>query len=128
MKRIILIIEDDENLRAALMAELEARCDCEVLGAAGARAGVHMAERRQPDVILLDTTLPELDTARVLEELHANPSTRDLPVILMEAGGGPGTRAASGAGRQGGGGVVGTIGKPVEGEALARSVEQLLAW
>ena len=127
MKRIVLIIEDDENLRAALMAELEARCDCEVLGAAGARAGVHMAERRQPDVILLDTTLPELDTARVLEELHANPSTRDLPVILMEADGGEGTRAG-GAGRPGGGGVVGTIGKPVAAETLARSVEELLGW
>jgi putative two-component system response regulator len=46
---------------------------------------LHQARRLLPDVILLDLMLPDIDGASVCEILRSQPSTADVPVIVVSA-------------------------------------------
>src|ERR1051325_2478927 len=85
MKRI-LVIEDEpatlENL--VLMLEMEG---FKPLSAPNGRAGVAVAKRELPDVILCDVSMPELDGYGVLESLRADPVTVSIPFIFLTAKG-----------------------------------------
>jgi two-component system cell cycle response regulator len=50
-----------------------------------ARAAVSMAREFQPDVILLDCMMPEIDGGEVASRLEANPETAHIPVIFLTA-------------------------------------------
>ena len=116
-KRILIVEHDDavrEQARAALMAG-----SWEVLDADVGRQGVYLAERRQPDAILVGMELPDIDGPRILRELRANPSTRDIPVIFL---------AAPDAASPEGDGVVGRIELPLDPAALSAQVLALLGW
>jgi signal transduction histidine kinase/ActR/RegA family two-component response regulator len=47
--------------------------------------GMELAERHQPDLILLDLHLPDIPGAELFERLRANPLTRDIPVVVVSA-------------------------------------------
>jgi signal transduction histidine kinase/CheY-like chemotaxis protein len=47
--------------------------------------GIELAERHQPDLILLDLHLPDIPGPTVFERLRTNPRTRDLPVVVVSA-------------------------------------------
>lgn len=47
--------------------------------------GLELAARDQPDLILLDVHLPDIDGHEVLTRLKANPRTRDIPVVVLSA-------------------------------------------
>jgi putative two-component system response regulator len=51
----------------------------------GARALQVARSQPRPDIILLDILMPDLDGYTVLESLHADPGTRDIPVIFVTA-------------------------------------------
>ncbi|MGY6216038.1 HD domain-containing phosphohydrolase [Methylolobus aquaticus] len=51
----------------------------------GTRALRAAASAPHPDLILLDVMMPDMDGYSVLQELQANPSTRDIPVIFVTA-------------------------------------------
>jgi CheY-like chemotaxis protein len=57
----------------------------EVVEAGGALEGIEMAEREQPDAILLDVMMPGIDGAAALRMLRQNPMTRLIPVIFLTA-------------------------------------------
>ncbi len=44
-----------------------------------------MAEAKQPDAILLDVMMPDMDGPATFKKLQANPSTQQIPVILLTA-------------------------------------------
>jgi CheY-like chemotaxis protein len=46
---------------------------------------LHVARQIQPDVILLDLMLPDMSGAWVLDILRSQPSTRDIPIIVVSA-------------------------------------------
>jgi len=48
-------------------------------------AGLEAIEAQRPDVVLLDIMMPRLDGFGVIEQLRANPETRDLPIIVISA-------------------------------------------
>ena len=48
-------------------------------------AGLQAIEADRPDIILLDFLMPRLDGFGVIENLRANPQTRDLPIIVISA-------------------------------------------
>lgn len=85
MKKI-LVIEDEaatlENL--VLMLEMEG---FKPFSASNGRAGVVLARRELPDVILCDVSMPEMDGYGVLETLRADPSTVSIPFIFLTAKG-----------------------------------------
>jgi DNA-binding NarL/FixJ family response regulator len=76
----ILVVDDHPIVRDGLVAVLEDRPDFQVAGAAGSvEEAVAMAERLDPDLVLLDLELPDRDGVEAIPELTAKaPNTRVL--------------------------------------------------
>lgn len=81
----LLYIEDNpENLRL-VEAILEHRPRVRFLSAMLGRLGIELARQQRPDLILLDLNLPDLNGAKVLVDLKAHETTRDIPVYMLSA-------------------------------------------
>ena len=81
----MLYIEDNlSNLRLIQML-LGERPGLELLSAQQGALGLEIARARQPDLILLDLHLPDIQGWEVLATLQADPSTRDIPVVIISA-------------------------------------------
>lgn len=83
MKRI-LIVEDNELNRDVLSRRLSAS-GYEVLVAEDGLQGLALAMAHQPDLILMDLGLPEIDGWECVRRLRANPVTRSIPVVALTA-------------------------------------------
>jgi two-component system KDP operon response regulator KdpE len=81
----ILVIDDEPQIRRLLRVALEA-ADYRVFEAATGREGLAEAASRQPDAILLDLGLPELDGLEVLRRLREWTSTPVLILSVQDAG------------------------------------------
>lgn len=80
--QIILVVDDHiTNLKVAI-GHLEAY-SYEVLTARNGEAGLQRAAMAQPDLILLDVQMPDIDGFEVCKRLKANPTTATIPVIFM---------------------------------------------
>uniref|UniRef100_B8HUS8 Response regulator receiver protein n=1 Tax=Cyanothece sp. (strain PCC 7425 / ATCC 29141) TaxID=395961 RepID=B8HUS8_CYAP4 len=80
----ILVIEDEEPVRANLIELLDDH-GYEVFGAENGLLGVMSALSVQPDLILCDVMMPELDGYGVLTALRQDPSTATIPLIFLTA-------------------------------------------
>lgn len=85
MRKRILIIDDETDIRDVASASLELVGEFDVLTAASAQEGISVAAREVPDAILLDLMMPEMDGCQVLEHLKRSPVTAEIPVILLTA-------------------------------------------
>ncbi|MCB0644427.1 MAG: response regulator, partial [Phaeodactylibacter sp.] len=83
MKKI-LVIEDNEDVRENLEEILELS-NYEVYLAENGKKGVELALTHQPDLILCDVMMPELDGYGVLHILGKKPATSDIPFIFLTA-------------------------------------------
>lgn len=82
----ILIVEDEEDIRELVRYNL-ARERYEILEAETGEAGLKLAARNKPDLILLDLMLPGKDGMEICRELKRSDDTRAIPVIMMTARG-----------------------------------------
>ena len=55
----------------------------EVLQAEEGAEGLDIANKKKPDIILLDIILPKIDGFAVLQEIKATASLKDIPVMLL---------------------------------------------
>ncbi|MFN6566485.1 response regulator [Dendronalium sp. ChiSLP03b] len=85
MSRNILIVDDEEDVQAIAKLGLEMGAGWNVLTASSGQEALHVAANRQPDVILLDMMMPDMDGRATLQQLKANPATKTIPVILLTA-------------------------------------------
>lgn len=85
MSKRVLIIDDDMGIRKITQISLQAIANWEVLMAPSGREGITIAQTEQPDAILLDVMMPEMDGISTFQQLRANPATRAIPVILLTA-------------------------------------------
>jgi CheY-like chemotaxis protein len=83
--RTILIVDDEEDVRAITQMGLEMSVDWTVLTASSGKTAIAMATEHQPDVILLDWMMPDMDGRTTLQHLKSNPQTQAIPVILVTA-------------------------------------------
>ncbi len=81
----ILIIDDEVHIREVVQTCLEALGGWDALPVASGREGLVKAEVEQPDAILLDVMMPDMDGYTFLQQLQANPVTQGIPVILLTA-------------------------------------------
>ena len=86
MGATILIVDDEREIRELLRYNLE-RQGYQVLTAQDGEEGLKRIFATHPDLVLLDLLLPGLNGLEVLRELRQEPSTRDLPVVLLTARG-----------------------------------------
>jgi phosphate regulon transcriptional regulator PhoB len=82
----ILVVDDEREIRELLRYNLE-RQGYQVLTAQDGEEGLKRIFATHPDLVLLDLLLPGLNGLEVLRELRQEPSTRDLPVLLLTARG-----------------------------------------
>lgn len=83
MSRILIVEDSRTNMMLAV----------EILGSAGhipleamtAAAGIEIARREQPDAILMDIQLPDMNGIEATRILKADPATRDIPIIAVTA-------------------------------------------
>lgn len=81
-KKKIVLVEDDSFLAGMYVSKLNLE-DFEVKLAENGEDGLKLATEIMPDLILLDILLPRMDGFEVLKKLKQNPSTADIPVILL---------------------------------------------
>lgn len=80
----VLVVEDNA-LNLELVQTVLTAAGFEVHGAADARAGIALARRVRPDVVLMDVQLPDMDGLEATRALRADPETATIPVIAVTA-------------------------------------------
>ena len=81
-KSTILIAEDDEILLRALYLVFHT-AEYTIATASDGQTALQMTERLKPDVILLDLIMPKLNGFDYLRDLKANPTLKNIPVIVL---------------------------------------------
>jgi len=80
----ILLVEDDEMNRDMLSRRLMKR-GYDVVMAVDGREGVEMARTAEPDLILMDLSLPVMDGWEATRALKGDPATKAIPLITLTA-------------------------------------------
>ena len=115
----ILIVEDNpDNLRTAVALLGEAY---RVLTAEDGQAGIQLARKHSPDMILTDLAMPVVDGFMLLSGIRNNPSLADIPVIAVTASAMKGNREEILAR-----GFDGYISKPIDHETLHAMLHEFL--
>lgn len=83
MKRILVIDDLPENV-FLLQDRLESE-GYEIITAYDGKTGINKAISELPDLILLDVMMPEMNGIEVCKTLVSNPSTSNIPIILVTA-------------------------------------------
>jgi two-component system cell cycle response regulator DivK len=81
--RILYVEDNDDNVY--MLKNRLTRAGFTVLVAANGTQGVAMATSEQPDLILMDLTLPDIDGWEATRRLKADPTTKDIPVVALTA-------------------------------------------
>jgi PAS domain S-box-containing protein len=120
--RKVLYIEDNP-VNVLLMEAMLSRVEgLQFITAALPAIGLQMAIAEQPDLILLDIQLPEMDGYEVLRRLRLNEASREIPAIAVSANAMPSDIEHGLAA-----GFVRYLTKPLDMQALIKAVEQALA-
>jgi CheY-like chemotaxis protein len=122
MKRI-LVIDNEPYIQEVTQISLETVAGWEVLTAGSGREGLAVAEREQPDAILLDVMMPDMDGPTTFQQLQKNPLTCQIPVILLTAKVQDSDRR-----RYQEMGMTAAIAKPFDPLQLANQVAEALGW
>ena len=81
----LLYIEDNEDNLYMLTLFFDVQGGYEILSAANGAEGIAIAVAEQPDLILMDLNLPEIDGWEAARRLKADPATRGIPLIALTA-------------------------------------------
>ncbi|MBD2445617.1 response regulator [Nostoc sp. FACHB-152] len=123
MSKRVLIIDDEMGIRKITQISLKAIAAWEVLVAASGQEGLAIAQAEQPDAILLDVMMPEMDGITTFEYLQANPKTQSIPTIFLTA------KAQNSEQQQFTKlPITGIITKPFKAPDLVKQMRSLLGW
>ena len=120
MERKALLVEDNENNRYLLTLLLK-NAGFTVVIAEDGRSALEIAQREQPDVILLDIQMPEMDGYEVATHLKGDAELARIPIVGVSSFAMPGDREK--AIRMG---FAGYIEKPVDPEHFSETVLSIL--
>src|SRR5271168_1909279 len=109
MTRRILIIDDEDDIRLVAAMSLETVAGWDVVLASSGKQGIERASAEQPDAILLDVMMPEMDGPTTLLKLTANVQGPDQRKFAEM-------------------GVAATLFKPFDPLTLARQISAALGW
>jgi CheY-like chemotaxis protein len=81
----ILIIDDEADIREVTALSLETIAGWQVILAPSGAQGIRRASLEQPDAILLDVMMPDIDGPTTFQILKQNGNTAHIPVLLLTA-------------------------------------------
>jgi CheY-like chemotaxis protein len=116
----VLVIDDSRDTLQLMKMELEA-LGYRVLPAADAQAGLELARREAPDIIISDVKMPGTDGYELMRGIRLLPGLDATPAIALTGLGGESHRQALAAGYQA------HITKPVDVEDLSRLIQSLVS-
>ncbi|WP_418982288.1 response regulator [Alistipes sp.] len=80
-----ILAVDDIATNIMLLKAVLSRAKYKIITASGGVEALEKVEKENPDLILLDIMMPDLDGYQVLERLKADPAHQDIPVIFLTA-------------------------------------------
>lgn len=89
----VMIVEDDLRLLGILQSQLR-RAGHEVYGALNGRIAWAQLQQTQPDVIITDWKMPEMDGVELCRAIRAHPALRDTYIIMLSGQGNAEDQAA----------------------------------
>lgn len=118
--KTILLVEDQIDFLAIQKLHLE-RHGYRVLAAEDGTAALNSARKHQPNLILMDYSMPRMDGLSAAQELKKYPETREIPIILLTAHsyGSVGRRAREA-------GCVAFVGKPCDPRRILEEVQKVI--
>src|SRR5690606_9262787 len=84
MASYILIVDDQPEL-AQMMTDLLDDAGYQARSAGNGREALADIQQEQPDLVLLDVNMPELDGFEVAAMLKSDPATATIPIIMVSA-------------------------------------------
>ncbi len=81
MKKVLIVEDNDNNLY--MMRFILTSLGHTVIEARDGLAGIELASRERPDLILMDIQLPLLDGYAATRKMRADPALRDVPIIAV---------------------------------------------
>ncbi len=84
-RRAILVVDDDPNVLEMHVRMLESQVSCRILKARHGRQALEIMQAENPDLVLLDLMMPEMDGFEVLRVMRTMEGTRNIPVIVLTA-------------------------------------------
>jgi CheY-like chemotaxis protein len=115
----LVVADDDEGIRTLIVAALKGYA---VLEADGGATALTLVRQEQPDLVVLDVQMPDLDGLEVVRVLAADPVTAAIPVIVC-SGAGPAVQRAATQERT----VCAFVAKPFTVRTLRATVDQVLS-
>ncbi len=123
MTKRVLVIDDEDGVREIIQICLEAVAGWDVLTAASGGEGISIAEVAQPDAIILDVMMPDMDGITTFQHLQAKPETQQIPTIMLTA------KAKCNEQQQLLNlGVIGLLIKPFKAQTLVDDICKILDW
>ncbi|KKD38669.1 MAG: response regulator [Limnoraphis robusta] len=119
----VLVIDDEDGVRDIIQITLEAITGWDVITASSGQEGLEKAIAQQPDVILLDVMMPNLDGPATFKKLQAETQTQHIPTILLTA-----KAKISEQQEYLNLGVSGVIIKPFQAQNLVNQIRVFLGW
>ena len=83
--KLVLLVDNEANVREVVQACLQDLGGWDVQSVASVQEGLDTAVAVQPDAIVLDISMLEIDGLAFLQKLRANPITQLIPVVLLTA-------------------------------------------
>jgi two-component system alkaline phosphatase synthesis response regulator PhoP/two-component system response regulator VicR len=80
----ILAVDDEKHIVRLVQVNLE-RAGYQVVTANDGKEALQKVAEENPDLVVLDVMMPYMDGFEVLQNLRRNPSTRDIPVVMLTA-------------------------------------------
>lgn len=117
-----LLVADDNEINLSTMSEYLAACGYELRVARNGREAVQMAAEWQPDLIIMDIQMPELDGLEAIKQLRAQATYATTPIIAVTALAMPGDRERCLLA-----GATDYLTKPVSLRRLVERIERLLS-
>lgn len=81
----VLIVDDNEDLLASLSFALKALGGYRIEVATDGAQGLFKAMELQPDCMVIDVKMPEIDGLRLVRALRGDPDTAGIPVVMLSA-------------------------------------------
>lgn len=80
----VLVVDDEENIQELIRLGLRYE-GFQVESASNGPDGISAAQRLSPDLVILDLMLPGMDGLEVCRRMRANPTTQDVPILMLTA-------------------------------------------
>jgi len=116
----LLVVDDDPDVLHVLKTKLEQTGRFEVHTAGGGQEGLRSAQTLQPEVIVSDIDMPDVDGGELAATLRETPSTATIPVVFLSA-----LVSPTDTGQSSGGWPM--LSKRGSLETLIRTIERMLA-